>query len=321
MTKMTILFSGRRKKSSFSFASSFLVDAACPAPEPVGPHVSARMPYDDSPLLSLIDVISPYLPARLTDPLYSLAALDVASLASNPAQLLPLALSLLAGYTAILSFLSTARFAFRTALSLAKWGSIAAILSTIYLGYNGAGSERGVSGGVQDAAGYATGVGKTLYSLGRHGANYWFASTNPSGGSWWSPSSSSASTTARNRQARERRRRDSASRAGSSSSSGRSSRSGSARADDPAAGAQAAQDFVGQAFSSVLEFLNPASVGGNAQQGHPRSSRAKQAPQQAGGDGFSGFAWNLAMGRAKKAWDEMTGAEDDSKHGTRNRNR
>ncbi|GAA5864060.1 hypothetical protein JCM3774_006367 [Rhodotorula dairenensis] len=288
------------------------------------------MPYDNSPLLSLIDLVSPYLPARLTDPLYSLASLDLASLTSNPAQLLPLALSLLAGYTAILSFLSTARFAFRTALSLAKWGSIAAILSALYLGYNGAGSERGVSGGVQDAAGYATGVGKTLYSLGRHGANYWFASSaanhnNNGGGSWWSPSSSSASTTARNRQARERRRRDSASRRGSDSARA---------ADDPAAaGAQAAQDFVGQAFSSVLEFLNPATAGtgaggdhnnnNNNKRGQPRSPRAaKQAQPQAAGDGLSGFAWNLAMGRAKKAWDEMTGAEatggDDAKY-SRNR--
>ncbi|GAA5977415.1 hypothetical protein JCM10908_004972 [Rhodotorula pacifica] len=282
------------------------------------------MPYDNNPLLNVIDLVSPYLPARLTDPLYSLASLDLASLASNPAQLLPLALSLLAGYTAILSFLSTARFAFRTALSLAKWGSIAAVISAVYLGYTGAGTERGVSGGVQDAAGYATGVGKTLYSLGRHGANYWFASSaNNAAGAGSSWFSSSASTTARNRQARERRRRDSKSRAGSASY--RSSGSGSARADDPAAGAQAAQDFVGQAFNSVLECLNPPAAGSGSQQS--RNSRgAKRAPAQpaAGGDGLSGFAWNLAMGRAKKAWDEMTGGDGtaaEARSGGRSRNR
>ena len=277
------------------------------------------MPYDNSPLLGLIDLVSPYLPARLTDPLYSLASLDLASLSSNPAQLLPLALSLLAGYTAILSFLSTARFAFRTALSLVKWGSVAALLSALWLGYNGAGTERGVSGGVQDAAGYATGVGKTMYSLGQHGAKYWFGANTGGGSSWWSPSSGS-STTARNRQAREQRRRhrsNSASRASSSS----------AAADDPAAGAQAAQDFVGQAFNSVLEYLNPPTTGANVDnRGKTRSStRTKKAQPQAAADGLSGLAWNVAMGRVKKAWEEMTGGEatgaDESRSGSRSRNR
>ena len=284
------------------------------------------MPYDNSPLLGLIDLVSPYLPARLTDPLYSLASLDLASLSSNPAQLLPLALSLLAGYTAILSFLSTARFAFRTALSLIKWGSVAALLSALWLGYNGAGTERGVSGGVQDAAGYATGIGKTMYSLGQHGAKYWYGANTGGGSSWWSPSSSGSSTTARNRQAREqRRRRNSASRASSSSSSPYGSKSA---ADDPAAGAQAAQDFVGQAFNSVLEYLNPPTTGADDDnRGKTRSStRTKKAqPQAAAADGLSGLAWNVAMGRVKKAWEEMTGGEatgaDKSRSGSRSRNR
>lgn len=284
------------------------------------------MPYDNSPLLGLIDLVSPYLPARLTDPLYSLASLDLASLSSNPAQLLPLALSLLAGYTAILSFLSTARFAFRTALSLIKWGSVAALLSALWLGYNGAGTERGVSGGVQDAAGYATGIGKTMYSLGQHGAKYWYGANTGGGSSWWSPSSSGSSTTARNRQAREqRRRRNSASRASSSSSSPYGSKSA---ADDPAAGAQAAQDFVGQAFNSVLEYLNPPTTGADDDNpGKTRSStRTKKAqPQAAAADGLSGLAWNVAMGRVKKAWEEMTGGEatgaDEARSGSRSRNR
>ena len=287
------------------------------------------MPYDNSPLLGLIDLVSPYLPSRLTDPLYSLASLDLASLSSNPAQLLPLALSLLAGYTAILSFLSTARVAFRTALSLIKWGSVAALLSALWLGYNGAGTERGVSGGVQDAAGYATGIGKTMYSLGQHGAKYWFGANSNTGGgpSWWSPSSSAgSSTTARNRQAREQRRRRR-----SSNSASRASSSSSAAADDPAAaGAQAAQDFVGQAFSSVLEYLNPAPAGGvNNNNGGKtpgsRSTRSKQTQPEADADGLSGLAWNVAMGRVKKAWEEMTGGEatgaDKSRSGSRSRNR
>ena len=284
------------------------------------------MPYDNSPLLGLIDLVSPYLPSRLTDPLYSLASLDLASLSSNPAQLLPLALSLLAGYTAILSFLSTARFAFRTALSLIKWGSVAALLSALWLGYNGAGTDRGVSGGVQDAAGYATGIGKTMYSLGQHGAKYWFGANSNTGGgpSWWSPSSSAgSSTTARNRQAREQRRRRR-----SSNSASRASSSSSAAADDPtAAGAQAAQDFVGQAFNSVLEYLNPPTTGANDDnRGKTRSStRTKKAQPQAAADGLSGLAWNVAMGRVKKAWEEMTGGEamgaDESRSGPKSRNR
>lgn len=284
------------------------------------------MPYDNSPLLGLIDLVSPYLPARLTDPLYSLASLDLASLSSNPAQLLPLALSLLAGYTAILSFLSTARFAFRTALSLIKWGSVAALISALYLGYNGAGTERGVSGGVQVAAGYATGIGKTMYSLGQHGAKYWFGNSGGSSSSWWSsPSSSSgSSTTARNRQAREQRRRrrsNSASRASSSYGSGSAGRS--AAEDDPAAaGAQAAHDFVGQAFNSVLEYLNPAPTGAN-----DRSTRSKKQtppPSPPQGDGLSGLAWNMAMGRVRKVWEEMTGGEAtgaETRSGSRSRNR
>ncbi|POY76553.1 hypothetical protein BMF94_0394 [Rhodotorula taiwanensis] len=280
------------------------------------------MPYDNSPLMHVIDLISPYMPASLSDPLYTLASLDFASLASNPSQLLPLALSLLAGYTAFLSFLSSARFAFRTAISLAKWGSIAAVLSAIYLGYNGAGTDRGVSGGVQDAAGYATGVGKTLYSLGRHGANWWFASNgqNPNAASSWLNSAfggGSGTSTTRNRQARERRRRES-----TSTSSSRNTRNSYRSNEDPSAGAQAAQDFVGQAFGSVLEFLNPAAAGNAAKNGKTgRARRAAEQPAAADAGGSSGFGWLSGMAQAKKAWDEMTAGGSGAANGGRNRNR
>lgn len=308
-----------------------------PPPPSVHPvrHPPHAMPSDYNPLLRLVDVVAPFLPHSLSDPLYSLALVDLASLSSNPSQLVPLVLSLLAGYTAFLSLLSSARFALRTALALVKWGAVAAVVGAVYLGYNGAGTERGVAGGVQDAADYAARVGGTAYSLGRYGARYWFGSnpSSSSSSSWFSSNGGggggAGAAAARSRQAREQRqqRRRAA------------SASAAQRDDDPAAaGAHAAQDFVGQAFSSVLEFFgsnNGPSEGAQPRQRRSRGSRAGSSPRDtttdadSEGGGLSGFAWNLAMNRAKQAWDDLTGATDGStapaggrtRGETRNRNR
>ncbi|EMS19910.1 uncharacterized protein RHTO_03954 [Rhodotorula toruloides NP11] len=231
----------------------------------------------ESPLLPLLDLITPYLPNSLANPLYTLASLDIQSVYHNPSQLLPLALSALAAYTAFLSFVSTARFAVRTAISLVKWGSIAAVLGAVWMGVNNAGSEKGVSGGVRDAASYAGQFGRGLFSLGQKGAGYYFGA----------PASS---------KTRDRRRR---------SSSRNAAPAGSGRWGDNRDAA--AEDFVGNAMKSVLEFINPPA--GSTQEKVKRSAKKAMGgsgSSSSGGDGLGGLAWNLAMGRAKKAWDEMT---------------
>lgn len=231
----------------------------------------------ESPLLPLLDLITPYLPNSLANPLYTLASLDIQSVYHNPSQLLPLALSALAAYTAFLSFVSTARFAVRTAISLVKWGSIAAVLGAVWMGVNNAGSEKGVSGGVRDAASYAGQFGRGLFSLGQKGAGYYFGA----------PASS---------KTRDRRRRSSSRNAAPAGSGG--------WGDNRDA---AAEDFVGNAMKSVLEFINPPA--GSTQEKVKRSAKKAMGgsgSSSSGGDGLGGLAWNLAMGRAKKAWDEMT---------------
>ncbi|BGP26088.1 hypothetical protein JCM10295v2_005031 [Rhodotorula toruloides] len=237
----------------------------------------------ESPLLPLIDFLAPYLPNSLANPLYTLASLDIQSVYHNPSQLLPLALSVLAAFTAFLSFLSTARFAVRTAISLVKWGSIAAVLGAVWMGVNNAGSEKGVSGGVRDAASYAGQFGKGVFSLGQKGASYYFGA----------PASS---------KTRERRRRRSSSHGSSSRNAAPAGSGGWGDKRDAAA-----EDFVGNAMKSVLEFMNPPA--GSAQEKVKRSAKKAMGgsgSSSSGGDGFGGLAWNLALGRAKKAWDDMT---------------
>lgn len=242
----------------------------------------------ESPLLPLVDLIAPYIPNSLANPLYTLASLDLQSVYHNPSQLLPLALSLLAAYTAFLSFLSTVRFAVRTAISLVKWGSIAAVLGAVWMGVNNAGSEKGVSGGVRDAASYAGQFGRGLFSLGQKGAGYYFGAPA-------------------NSRTRERRRSVSSSGGGFSRNAAPAGSSGGGWGDNRD---RAAEDFVGNAMKSVFEFINPQA--GSAQEKLKRSAKKASGASRSsgssasGGDGLGGLAWNLAMGRAKKAWDEMT---------------
>ncbi|GAA6002581.1 uncharacterized protein JCM10292_007742 [Rhodotorula paludigena] len=251
------------------------------------------MPFEN-PLLPVLDAISPYLPSSLSDPLYTLASLDVVALRDHPGQLVPLLLSLLAAYTAFLSFLSSARWAIRTTLALLKLGVVAAVVSAVYLGYQGAGTEQGVTGGVRDAAGYASSVGQTAYSLGRRGLGYYFS---PGAGS---------SRAQSNTQARDRRRATT----GRTSSRGWSDRSGDGAGTD---------DFVNQALNGVLEFLNPSA--GEAQDRVKRTAKKAKQEQQAGGSGggLGGLAWDLAMGRAKKAWDDVVESTDADKNSKKRR--
>lgn len=252
-----------------------------------------------NPLLPVLDVLSRYLPASLSDPLYTLASFDLASLRSQPSQLIPLALSLLAAYTAFLSTLSSLRFAFRTSVFVAKWGALAALGSAAYMAYQGIGTDKGAVGGAQDAAKWAQMAGKGVYSLGRKGAGYYFGS----GASSSSSSSSSASRSRANKRASAARRKTAAP-AGRDASwdSGRDAQ---------------AEDFVQDALDGVLEFLNPGA--GNAQETLKRTAKRAAGVdgaegngkgKKSGGGGLGGLAWDLAMGRAQKAWDAVVGGAE-----------
>ncbi|GAA5822379.1 hypothetical protein JCM11251_006321 [Rhodosporidiobolus azoricus] len=239
-----------------------------------------------TPLLPVVDFVAPYLPSSLSDPLYTLATFDLANLIQNPLQFFPLLLSLLAFYWAWLSFISSARFAVRTSIALAKWGAVLSVLGAVYMGYNSAGTEKGVVGGLNDAVRIGSTVGKGVYSLGRKGAGYYFG-------------------------------------AGKSSNSKYSKRSASGRArtwarptneggwDDPHDSGRdvQAEEFVGdvlkKAQSAVFEFLSP------PQEKVKRSAKKSQKasmpsiPNPMGG-GLKGYAWDYAMGQAKKAWDDFS---------------
>ncbi|GAA5915098.1 hypothetical protein JCM6882_008479 [Rhodosporidiobolus microsporus] len=245
-----------------------------------------------TPLLPLVDLVSPYLPSSLSDPLYTLATFDLAALAQHPTQIFPLLLSLLAFYWAWLSFVSSARFALRTTIALAKWGAVLSVLGAVYMGYNAAGTDKGVAGGLGDAAHIASTVGKGVYSLGRKGAGYYFGS----GGS---------SNKKRSASGRPR-------------TWARPTNDGGW--DDPNDSGRdvEAEEFVGnvlkKAQDTVFEFLSP------PQEKVKRS--AKKAQRNSGpsipspfGGGLGGFAWDIAMGKAKEAWDDFADQNDGGRNG------
>ena len=272
------------------------------------------MPDSFNPLFAILDVVSRFLPTAVSDPLYTLASADLASLRDHPSQLIPLVLSLLAAWTALSSFLSWVRFGLRTSVFVAKWGALGALGTAAYMAYQGVGTDKGAVGGAQDAAKWASMAGRGIYSLGRKGASYYF-------GDSFGSSSSSSSSSARSRAQRR-----------SSSSSRRKTAApvngGGADSWDSGRDTQA-EDFVQNAMGSVLEFLNPGA--GGAQETLKRTAKraaglaqgdeGRKKGNSSGGGGLSGLAWDLAMGRAQKAWDEVVGggepAQKTKKKGAR----
>ncbi|GAA6016443.1 hypothetical protein JCM10207_003864 [Rhodosporidiobolus poonsookiae] len=253
-----------------------------------------------TPLLPLVDLVSPYLPRSLSDPLYTLATADLANLAQHPLQIFPLLLSLLAAYWAFLSFLSSARFAVRTTVALAKWGVVASLLGAVYMGYNSAGTDKGVVGGLTDAARIGSTVGKGVYSLGRKGAGYYFG-----GGS--------SSSSSRNRNSKR-------SASGRPRTWARPTNDGGW--DDPSSDGGrdvAAEEFVGdvlkKAQDAVFEFLAP------PQDKVKRSAKKSKGSGLFGGNsnggggngGINGLLWDLAAGQAKKAWENAVEGEPEKK--------
>ncbi|GAA5889360.1 hypothetical protein JCM8208_007854 [Rhodotorula glutinis] len=253
-----------------------------------------------NPLFAVLDVVSRFLPTAVSDPLYTLASADLASLRDHPSQLLPLVLSLLAAWTAFSSFLSWVRFGLRTSVFVAKWGALGALGTAAYMAYQGVGTEKGAVGGAQDAAKWATMAGRGIYSLGRKGAGYYFGDSFGAGSS---SSSSSARSRAHKRSSSSSRRKTAAPVNDAASwDSGRDTQ---------------AEDFVQNAMGSVLEFLNPGA--GGAQETLKRTAKRAAGLAQgdegrkkggSGGGGLSGLAWDLAMGKAQKAWDEVVGGAE-----------
>ncbi|GAA6048326.1 hypothetical protein JCM3770_000950 [Rhodotorula araucariae] len=246
-----------------------------------------------NPLLPVLDVAARYLPTSLSTPMYTLASFDLASLRDHPSQLVPLVLSVLAAYTALLSTLSTVRFAVRTSVFVAKWGALGALGAAAYMAYHGAGTDRGAAGGVQDAAQYAQLVARGVYSLGRRGAAYYFGAGAPA-------------------PAR-------ANRASAGSARGKTAApvGGKGWDDDDGGDDATAEEFVSRALAGVLEFLSPGA--GSAQEKVKRTAKRAAAAGLAGtgaganggAGGLGGFAWDLAMGRAQKVWDEVVGGTED----------
>lgn len=230
------------------------------------------MPFEN-PLLPLLDVVSPYLPSTLADPLYTLATVDVASLIQHPTQILPILLSLFAAYWAWLSFLSSARFAFRTSITLIKWGAIASAIGAAYVGYNSAGTEKGVSGGISDYVKTGSTVGKGVYSLGKKGAGYYMGSRGVSNAK--------------------------------RSASGRprtwAKPTNEGEWDDPAERDTEAEDYVGdimkKAQGAFFEYLSPPQekVRGTAK----KAKSSFPLPQRP--SGLQGYAYDYALNKAKAA--------------------
>ncbi|BGP17988.1 hypothetical protein JCM10213_005027 [Rhodosporidiobolus nylandii] len=239
-----------------------------------------------NPILPIVDLVAPYIPASLADPLYTIATADLASLAQHPTQIFPLLLSLFAAYWAWLSFLSSARFAFRTTLALAKWGAIAAVVGAIWMGYNGAGTAKGVTGGLSDAARIYSTVGKGVYSLGRGGVGYYLGSRGAGN-----------SNSKRSASGRPRTWSKPVSGGGwdSPADEGRDTQ---------------AEEYVGNVLKKAqevfFEYLAP------PQEQVKRSAKKgkNSLPDFGRPSGLGGIAYDVAMGKAKKAWDEFADGND-----------
>ena len=210
-----------------------------------------------------------YLPRSIVDPLLSLARLDVDS-----SSIIPLCVSLATLYFAILSLYSTARYSLRLAFFFVKYGVILSALVAIWAAYTG-----------NPLPYKSVQVGKTAFSLGKRGVQYW----------------AGANTAPRDR--------------GSYSASGKKKNWASINDDgtynDPNDLVSNQEAFQG-IQDAVLSYL------GQEKKEKPRKlkkGKKEQAKKGAATGGLNGMAMDYAWGKARKIWDDL----NDGNQNARNR--
>ncbi|KAK4051679.1 hypothetical protein OIO90_004629 [Microbotryomycetes sp. JL221] len=271
----------------------------------------------------MIDFVDPYLPNSLANSLYAvvdrLPTLDEAI--SNPTQLVPLLLSLFAVYAGFMSMYNTTRWAFRLGMFFVRWGLIATVLLTAWSGWNGIGTDEGVTKGVRQVGNVAT----RAYGIGKTGVN------------WWLSSSGVGSTSSSSRTAGRRRSKRRSSKQTRDSSRRRRSASGAKKTwstpdddgiwDDPAEVDLAAQDPTSDVLNTIKKTIltfsgtDDANAGTNDdRQANARASRQKANSQSRTGsssrrrrdqntnddDDLSQWATNFAINKARRAWNDWT---------------
>ncbi|GAA5934385.1 uncharacterized protein JCM15063_004560 [Sporobolomyces koalae] len=257
-------------------------------------------------LLDLVDLGAPYLPRAVTAPLYTLISQLPSSpseIIHNPTSLVPLFVTVLSAYFAFNQFIGTARWAVRTVISLLKLGVIASTFAAVYMGYENAGTEKGVVGGIQEAYHTAERVGRGVFSVGQKGFGWYFGNSFGAKNNWDS------------RSARRTRR-------STTKSTNAKKRMWEEDPEEVDLGKQSTDEFVKNAMDKargIWGIFNSEEVPATAK----KNRNAKQTRSGSSAEGGGGFVWNLLANQAKKVWnDAVQGLEQPgvtTSHKNRNR--
>ncbi|ORY83507.1 hypothetical protein BCR35DRAFT_303357 [Leucosporidium creatinivorum] len=236
----------------------------------------------NNPLEQVYQLLLPYLPHSIASPLHQLLAVP-SNILENPSQLVPLAISFLALYAAVISFYNTARSALRFGWFLTKWGAILSALAVAWSGWNNAGTEEGATKGLRTAGN----IGKQAFGLGAQGINWWMGGDNKR----------TAGRASRSRSASGRKR-----------TWAKATDDGGWDDPDEVDLGAGANDVMKSVQDAVLTFLS--SPGEAAKDsGKKDKSKAKKSTKKAQQEGvdLGSMATDYAMGRAKKVWQDWTG--------------
>ncbi|KAK4051042.1 hypothetical protein OIV83_003171 [Microbotryomycetes sp. JL201] len=259
----------------------------------------------------LVDFVEPYMPSAMSNALYAVVDKlpdDVNSMLDNPTQLLSLVVSMFAVYAAFLSMYNTTRAAFRLAWLFIKLGVVASVVISCWSGYNGIGTEEGVTRGVKQVSDAVNRV----YGIGKTGLGWWMGSGAGSG-------SNKASSRRKRRSSRQTR---------NSKKSASGARRTWSTPDDEGVWAdppevdlgrngqtQGTEDVMNTVKNAVLTFLtSSSSSSSDDQQSSKRNSRSRPSKQQAQGnrkkrmfEGESLTGWTANLNEAKRVWDDLAG--------------
>ncbi|KAM0790037.1 hypothetical protein ACM66B_005366 [Microbotryomycetes sp. NB124-2] len=256
----------------------------------------------------LVDLVDPYVPSALSNALYAVVDKLPANLDSvfdNPTQLLSLVISLFAVYAAFLSMYNTTRAFFRLALLFVKLGVVASVVISCWSGYNGIGTDEGVTRGVRQVSNAAS----KAYGIGKTGLAWWMGSSGGAG--------SSSKTRRKRRSTRSRQTRN-----------GKRSASGARKTwstpddegvwDDPPdvdlGQSQDTDDVIKTVKNAVLTFLtSSSSSSGEGKSSSKRSTKTRGSKDQSGGgnrkkrmfEGEDPTSWTANLNKAKRVWDDL----------------
>ena len=249
-------------------------------------------------LNSVLNAIASYLPPPLSSALLSVSAALPSSLSlpSSVSSLLPILLSLTTLYFTLLSLYSTTRFALRLAWWSLKWGTLAAAVATAYSGWSSGGAN-GTGGWAEGARNLAT-AGSGVYGVGRRGVEWWAQN-----GGWGANDDAPGTGRGPARRTGKGRRGTS----GSRSASG-APRTWAAASDDggwDTPGDEADPDPIKYIQKSLLTFLNsPPPPAATPEKKLRKGKKSAETPAPA--IDFGAMAMDFAMGKARKAWDDLS---------------